>query len=97
MMAPINILWLHLRHSYHKGLKMSLLGERHYGESLVNLGIADRCVADAEVVQTARELAKRFAGFDAQAIYRLKKTIRSVSAAVDFDELLATIKQAAEN
>ena len=96
MMAPINILWLHLRHSYHKSLKMALLGERHYGESLVNLGIADQCVPDSEVVAAARSVAERFSGFDASAIRRLKAAIKSVDAPENFDELLDTIKQSAE-
>ena len=93
MMAPINIFWLQLRHSYHRALKMALLGERHYGESLLNLGIADRCVPESEVLGAAREIAGRFAGFNGGNVRHLKYSIRSACVHQDFDELLASIKQ----
>jgi enoyl-CoA hydratase/carnithine racemase len=92
MMAPINIAWLTIRHSYHVGLKMALLGERHYGEALVRLGIADRSVQDEEVISVAREIATRFAEFESTNVQRLKGTLRRCSQRQDFDVLLETIK-----
>jgi len=94
MMAPINIVWLRIRHSYGLALKMALLGQRHYGESLYRLGIADQCVKDADVVPTAHEIAARFVGFDREAVQQLKQSVRAVfysdaSGEDGFDRLLA--------
>ena len=95
MMAPVNILWLKLRYSLQTGLKMAVLGERHYGEDLVRLGIADRCVEDNLVVDTAEEMARRFASFDLGNLLKLKGALKKHQSKDerirDFDSLLASI------
>ncbi|MEH6557982.1 MAG: enoyl-CoA hydratase/isomerase family protein [Oceanicoccus sp.] len=94
MMAPINIFWLSVRYSYQLALKMALLGERHYGAELVRLGVADRCVADAEVVTVARAMAARFCEFDTGNTQLLKRATRCAAVSPDpekaFDLILAT-------
>jgi enoyl-CoA hydratase/carnithine racemase len=92
MMAPINIAWLTIRHSYHTALKMALMGERHYGEALLRLGIADRSVKDAEVLSVAKEIATRFSEFETSNVQRLKSAIRKCSQQQDFDVLLDSIR-----
>lgn len=79
MMAPVNIFWLSVRHGYQKALKMALLGERHYGPALLELGIAERCVPDNEVLAAARAIADRLVGFDTDNNQRLKRAIRQSS------------------
>ncbi len=92
MMAPINIAWLTIRHSYHSSLKMALMGERHYGEALDRLGIADRSVEDSEVLTVAKDIAGRFVGFDSANLQQLKRAIRTAGQHQDFDQLLDRIK-----
>ena len=94
MMAPVNIVWLKIRHNYNLALKMAVLGERHYGASLVQLGIADRCVNDDSVLDTARSMAERIAGFDSANVRELKRVLRTVSQSHDFDQLLDEVRQA---
>lgn len=95
MMAPVNILWLKLRYSMQLGFKMAVLGERHYGEDLVRLGVADRCVDDSQVVDTAVEMATRFASFELDNLMKLKGALKKhqnkEDRIRDFDGLLASI------
>ncbi|MDG1206185.1 MAG: enoyl-CoA hydratase/isomerase family protein [Pseudomonadales bacterium] len=95
MMAPVNILWLKLRYSLQLGLKMAVLGERHYGEDLVRLGVADRCVDDNLVVDTALAMAHRFASFDLANLMKLKGALKKHQSEDErigyFDSLLASI------
>ncbi|MFT7685780.1 MAG: enoyl-CoA hydratase/carnithine racemase [Candidatus Azotimanducaceae bacterium] len=92
MLAPFNVLWLSFRFSYRIALKLALLGERQSGQKLVDIGVADICVPDDEVLSAAREMAERFAGFDAKNTQRLKRSIRAGRLDTDFDKLLAAIK-----
>ena len=84
-----------MRYSLQTGLKMAVLGERHYGEDLVRLGIADRCVEDNLVVDTAEEMARRFASFDLGNLLKLKGALKKHQSKDerirDFDSLLASI------
>ena len=92
MLAPFNVFWLSVRFSYRIALKLALLGQRLSGQELVDLGVADQCVPDDRVLFTAREMAERFAGFDAKNTQQLKKSIRSGSLDGDFDKLLDAIR-----
>lgn len=92
MLAPFNVFWLSVRFSYRIALKLALLGQRLSGQELVDLGVADKCVPDDRVLFTAREMAERFAGFDAKNTQQLKKSIRSGSLDGDFDKLLDAIR-----
>jgi len=98
MAAPINVAWLALKHSLAKALQLVLLGRRHYGEQLVQLGLASECVEDDEVLTEARAMADRLAGFKPTAVQNLKRAL-SAGYAIDrepgaFEALVARIKTA---
>jgi enoyl-CoA hydratase/carnithine racemase len=98
MAAPINVAWLALKHSMAKALQWVVLGERHYGEELVQLGLASRCVEDHEVLDQARAMADRLAGFKPAAVQGLKCAV-AAGYALDrepaaFSALVARIKAA---
>ena len=90
LMAPINTAWLSIRYSYASALKILVQGQRYYGDELVSLGIADRCVDDVEVVQATRELGRRLAGFDPRVVQSMK---RSLCRAKGLDNFLTIVEQ----
>ncbi|MBL4679359.1 MAG: enoyl-CoA hydratase/isomerase family protein [Pseudomonadales bacterium] len=92
MLAPINILWLTLRHSYSLAQKLALLAQRFTGQEVVDIGVADLCVSDEKVLIASREMAKRLAGFEAGNLQKLKQSIRSAMQFKDFDELLVSVR-----
>lgn len=92
MFAPLNVAWLQLRHGYAKALELGLLGERHYGERLNELGVATRCVNDDLVLDAARETAARLASFSPTAVRRLKKGMRRATGVDDFVSFVDGIK-----
>jgi enoyl-CoA hydratase/carnithine racemase len=92
LQAPINLAWLSIRHSYALALKMAVLGQRHYGDELVALGIANSCVDDADVVAEARTLAQRLAGFNPTSVQGLKQALLNVKAPTDFLKVVQKIK-----
>jgi len=75
MAAPINVAWLSLKHSMAQALQWVILGERHYGKELVQLGLASRCVEDDEVLDQARAMADRLADFKPAAVQNLKRAL----------------------
>jgi len=96
MAAPINLAWLQINFGRKIALELAVLGERIYGKKLLQKGLAQKCVKDDEVLESARIMAARFAGFDAGAVATLKAGIESstLGARVDFRALVALIKQA---
>ncbi|MFT5693462.1 MAG: enoyl-CoA hydratase/carnithine racemase [Oceanicoccus sp.] len=94
MAAPINVAWLTLKYGTAKALELALLGERHYGADLVRLGLATRCVDDAETLNEARKLADRLASFDSLAVQSLKSSIYKAQDHGSFDALVGRIKHA---
>ena len=80
MPAPMNVAWLRLRYSEAVAMKLALTGRRFLGPELVSLGIALQSVPDDEVLDRARELATRLAGYPEGALARIKGAIRRYSA-----------------
>ncbi|MFT4797968.1 MAG: enoyl-CoA hydratase [Candidatus Azotimanducaceae bacterium] len=92
MLAPLNVFWLTRRYPYQVALRMALLGRRLTGSELVDAGIAECCVADAEVLQTAQLMADRFAGFEVSNLKALKRSIKNSYAGDSFRGSLSAIK-----
>lgn len=96
MAAPINIAWLALKQNMTKAMELAVLGERHYGEDMMRLGLATSCVEDEDVLNRARDTADRLAGFKPEAVQNLKLALyagNSFSPGVEaFEELVARIK-----
>lgn len=76
MAAPMNTAWLMLRHSEALAARVALLGDRLHGPTLVELGLAHECVADAEVLDATASLAGRLAAHDPDGIVRIKRSLR---------------------
>jgi enoyl-CoA hydratase/carnithine racemase len=77
MAAPYNLAWLALRHGEAVGAQVALLGDRLAGPDLLRLGIAQRCVADADVLTEATALCERLAGYPQGALARIKRGLRA--------------------
>lgn len=77
MAAPYNLAWLALRHSEPVAARLALVGDRHAGGELAALGIATESTADDAVLDTARALAARLAGFPIGAPARIKRGLRA--------------------
>lgn len=76
MAAPYNMAWLRLRHSESVAAELALVGERCNGERLTELGIANRCVPDDQVLSTATDLARQLAEYPDGAPARIKSSLR---------------------
>ena len=88
MAAPYNLAWLSLRHSEAQMAQVALLGDRLVGAELVNMGLAQTCVADDQVLHASQALCERLAGFPETGLSRIKQGLRArldVSADVWFD------------
>ncbi len=94
MAAPINVAWLSLKYGTAKAMELAVLGERHYGQELMRLGVVTRCVDDAETLTEARKLADRLAGFDSTTVQALKGAIHKAEHKESFETLVARIKKA---
>ncbi len=88
--APINTAWLSIRFSYACALKILVQGQRYYGDELVDLGIADRCVEEVDVLQATRELGRRLSGFDPGVVQSMK---RSLCRAKGLDNFLTIVEK----
>lgn len=77
MAAPYNLAWLSLRHGEALGARIALIGDRLPGPELVRLGIAQRSVSDAAVLDEARALTATLAGYPAGAAARIKAGLRA--------------------
>ncbi len=67
----------------------ALQGERIAGEALVGMGIAQHCVADAQVLESAQLLCQKLAGYPDGGLRRIKAGLRarlSVDADGWFDQ-----------
>ena len=79
MGAPYNLAWLRLRHSEALTAKVALLGRRLNGPGAVALGIATESVADADVLENARQMAQALATYPEGATAHIKATSRAYS------------------
>ena len=88
MAAPYNLAWLSLRHCEARMAEVALLGERIVGVQLVQMGLAQNCVADDQVLHESQALCERLAGFPDTGLSRIKQGLRArldVTADVWFD------------
>ena len=76
MAAPMNLAWLRLRHSEAVAARLALLGDPIIGPEIVSMGIAHKCVDDAQVVSQAHEIAARIGTFNADGIQQMKHSLR---------------------
>jgi len=79
MAAPNNLAWLVLRHSEAVAARVALLGERLDAETLLRLGIATEVIDDDAVLARCRERAAEIGGWSADAVLRIKSTLRAAS------------------
>ena len=77
MAAPYNLAWLNLRHSEAVIAEGVLLGDRLNGSDMLRLGLANQCVNDDQIVQTAGAICARFADFPAGAPAKIKRGMRA--------------------
>jgi enoyl-CoA hydratase/carnithine racemase len=77
MAAPYNLAWLSLRHSEAKMAEIALLGERLQGSHLQQMGLAQFCVPDDEVLPFARDLCAKMADYPAGGVERIKAGLRA--------------------
>ena len=77
MAAPYNLAWLSLRHSESTMAQVALLGERLSGETLAQMGLAQYCVADDEVLGRAELLAQQIGAYPEGGIGRIKAGLRA--------------------
>ena len=73
-----------------------LLGEVADGERAADIGLAWRCVPDADLLPTAVALAERAAGRDGALVRRTKATLDASRAAGDADAARAIELEAQE-
>ncbi len=67
--------------------EMLFLGERYDAEALLSMGVAWRVVADEQLMQSARETARRLARLPPQSVRAMKRVLRHTSSA-DFEQAL---------
>jgi enoyl-CoA hydratase/carnithine racemase len=79
MVPWANTAWLVAKHGTARTLDLTLTGRRVAGPELVRLGLAHRCVPDAEVVDSARQLATQLAEQPRDAVAATKQLIRTLS------------------
>ncbi|MDT0275935.1 enoyl-CoA hydratase/isomerase family protein [Blastococcus goldschmidtiae] len=79
MTPPVNVAWLVTRHSTSLARRLTLTCDAVPGAELVQVGIAARCVADAEVVRTAQKLADAIASYPQSGGARVKAVIASAA------------------
>jgi enoyl-CoA hydratase/carnithine racemase len=77
MGAPYNLAWLSLRHSEAKMAEITLYGERLYGPQMRDMGLAQSCVPDEEVLAQAQALCTRLAGFPGNGVAGIKSGLRA--------------------
>ena len=77
MAAPYNMAWLALRHPEAVAARLAMVGRRHSGETLRNMGVAYDCVEDADVLKTATELAAAMSEYPVGGTRKIKAGVRA--------------------
>lgn len=98
MSAPINAVWLELKHSLATAYRFAVAGTRVEGPELVTLGVAVSAVADDAVLAEARSFAARLGENDPAAVARVRGTLlalRGVEGAQAFEERVLAAQRAA--
>lgn len=97
MSAPYNLAWLSLRHSESVLARLALLGDRVSGEELVQLGVAQFCEDDDQLLASGHALLEKMAAFEGQGLARIKSGVRArqqFPADDWFDRFTALARQA---
>ncbi|MFA5565075.1 MAG: enoyl-CoA hydratase/isomerase family protein [Acidimicrobiia bacterium] len=89
MVAPINLVWLMVRHGRAVATELALMAERIDGAGMFRRGLTTELVADEIVLERALAYAERMAGFPREAVTRSKEVINALSS-MDFGGALAT-------
>jgi enoyl-CoA hydratase len=98
MSAPINAVWLELKHSVATAYRFAVAGTRVHGPELATLGVAVNAVPDAEVLAAARAFAARLTVNDPAAVARVRRTLltlRGVEGAQAFEDRVLAAQRAA--
>jgi enoyl-CoA hydratase/carnithine racemase len=94
MAAPNNLAWLVLRHSEAVAARVALLGERLDADTLLRLGIATEVVDDQAVLARCRERAAEIGAWPADAVLRIKSTLRAASLRTTPADWFASVAEA---
>jgi enoyl-CoA hydratase len=86
MAAPMNVAWLKLKTTEAVAAQLTLAPRRVKGAELARLGLAYDVVADAEVLNRARELAATMAGYPGTGLAAIKASFRKNGLAGDGTE-----------
>jgi enoyl-CoA hydratase/carnithine racemase len=73
--------------------EMLFLGERYDAQALLDMGVAWRMVADAQLMDTARATALRLARLPPHSVRAMKRVLRHTSSA-DFEQALSLESEA---
>lgn len=79
--APANVAWLATKTSVATALRLTLSGERFAGADLPGLGLPVKVAPDAEVLESARALAGRIAGYPDGSGGAMKASVMAAAAA----------------
>jgi enoyl-CoA hydratase len=77
MAAPMNMAWLAMRHGGALAARLTLLGDRWDADTLLRQGIATEVVPDDQVLERARALAIRIAGYPPEGPGHIKAGLRA--------------------
>lgn len=77
MAAPYNLAWLALRHPETVSALLAMVGRRHSGDALVDLGLAHESVDDDQVLTAATELAEAMSNYPPGTSRKIKAGIRA--------------------
>lgn len=83
MDAPANLAWLLMRHSEAVAARVALVGDRVDAATLLRLGVATEVVADDEVAARCAAIAAGLAACPADAVVRMKTSLRRASLGMD--------------
>lgn len=78
--APANVAWLVTKVHAATALRLTLSGERYSGAELPSLGVPVKVVPDGEVLESARDMADRIAGYPAGSAAAMKAGIKAAAA-----------------
>lgn len=79
--APANVAWLTTKIHPATALRLTLTGERYPGAELPGLGVPAIVVPDADVLDHARGLADKIAGYPGGSGAAMKRSVKAASAA----------------
>ncbi len=79
MTPPMNVAWLVAKFGAARAFELAVAAEPHDGADLFRLGIAQSVVEEHQVLDTARNLAQRFASYDRKTLTTTKRMIQAAN------------------